>query len=198
MKESIAQGNEKTIERQLQQKGIKWVLQPPASPHMSRVWQRLVQTTQKHLKNVVGDGLLNDLELRTLLAENESIVNNRPITAVPDDPADFTALTPNLFLVQRVTQIPPGVFVREDKFPRRRWRKVQFHVDHYWKRVPTWRLNSEDNVVRNRCPLGRVVEVFTRQDGGVRSARIKTADGVFQRPITRYASWRKLVMTSNQ
>ena len=39
-------------------------------------------------------------------------------------------------------------------------------------------------MVRNRCPLGRVVGVFTGQDGGVRSARIKTADGEFHRPIT--------------
>ena len=103
--------NEEKIERQLQQKGIKWILQPPASPHMSGVWERLVQTTKKHLKNVVGDRLLNDLELRTLLAEIESIVNNRPITAVSDDPGDFAALKPNHFLLQRATQLPPGVFV---------------------------------------------------------------------------------------
>ena len=156
-----------------------------------------------------------------MLAEIESIVNNRPITAVSDDPADFAALTPNHFLLQRATQLPPGVFVSEDKFSRRRWRKVQFLVDHYWKRWireylpaiqrrPKWVksqrhvrpgnlvLMAEGNVVRNRWPLGCVVEVFTGRDGGVRSARIKTADGVFHRPITRYASWRKLVMTSNQ
>ena len=126
LKESIAEWNEEKIEQQLQQKGITWVLQPPASPHMSGVWERLGQTTKKHLKNVVGDGLLNDLELRTLLAEIESIVNNRPITAVSDDPADFAVLTPNHFLLQRATQLPPGVFVSEDKFSRRRWRKVQF------------------------------------------------------------------------
>ena len=93
-----------------------------------------MQTTKKHLKNVVGNGLLNDLELRTLFAEIKSIVNNRPITAVSDDPADFTALTPSHFLWQRVAQLPPGVFLSEDKFSRRRWRKVQFLVDHYWKR----------------------------------------------------------------
>ena len=167
-----------------------------------------MQTTKKHLKNVLGDGLLNDLELRTFLAEIESIVNNRPITAVSDDPADFAALTPNHFLLQRATQLPPGVFVSEDKFSRRRWRKVQFLVDHYWKRWvreylpalqrrPKWvklRRNvqpgdlvliAEDNMVRNRWRLGRVVEVFTGQDGGVRSARIKTANGVFHRPITK-------------
>ena len=46
-------------------------------------------------------------------------------------------------------------------------------------------LIAEDNVARNRWPLGRVVEVFTGQDGGVRSTRIKRADGVFHRPITK-------------
>jgi len=46
-------------------------------------------------------------------------------------------------------------------------------------------LIAEDNVVRNRWPLGCAVEVFTGHDGGVRSARIKTADGVFHRPITK-------------
>ena len=70
-------------------------------PHMSGVWERLVQITRKHLKSVAGDGLLSDVELRTLLAEVESIVNNRPITAVSDDPDDCSALTPNHFLLQR-------------------------------------------------------------------------------------------------
>ena len=101
LKEAIARWIEETIERQLQQKGIRWVFQPPAAPHMSGVWERLVQITRKHLKTVAGDGLLSDVELRTLLAEVESIVNNRPITAVSDDPDDCSALTPNHFLLQR-------------------------------------------------------------------------------------------------
>ena len=94
MKESVARWNEEKIDRQLQQKGIKWVFQPPAAPHMSGVWERIVQITKKHLKSAVADGLLSDIELKTLLAEVESIVNNRPITAVSDDPTDCSALTP--------------------------------------------------------------------------------------------------------
>ena len=81
---------------------------------MSGVWERLVQTTKKHLKSVAGNWLLNDLELRILFAEIESIVNKRPITAVSDDPADLTALTPNHFLLQRVAHLPLGVFVSEE------------------------------------------------------------------------------------
>ena len=98
---------------------------------MSGVSERLVQITKKQLKNATGDELLSDFELRTPLAEVDSIVNNRPITAVSEDRDDSSALTPNNFLLQRATQLPPGVFVNEDLFSRKRWRKVQFLVDHY-------------------------------------------------------------------
>ena len=137
----------------------------------------------------------------------ESKVNNRPIIAVSDDPDDCSALTPNHSLLQTATQLPPGVFVNEDLFSRKQWRKLQFLADHHWKRwvreyVPTLQrrpqlvnsrrnaqigdlvLLTEDKVVRNRWPMGRVVEVFTGQDGGVRSARVKTTGGVFHRPIS--------------
>ena len=66
LRESIARWNEEKIDRQLQQMGIKWVFQPPAAPHASGVWERLVQITKKHLKSAVADRLLSDIELRTL------------------------------------------------------------------------------------------------------------------------------------
>ena len=46
-------------------------------------------------------------------------------------------------------------------------------------------LLAEDKVARNRWPMGRVGEVFTGEDGGVRSARVKTAGGVFHRPVAK-------------
>ena len=138
----------------------------------------------------------------------ESIVNNRPITAVSDDAEDFSTLTANHFLLQKATQLPPGVFVKDDSFSRKRWRKVQFLADHYWKRwirkyLPTLQKRSkwvksrrnvqigdlvliaEDNVLRNRWPMGRVMEVFCGEDGGVRSVKIKIAGNVFHRPVTK-------------
>ena len=106
------------------------------------------------------------MELRTLLAEVESIVNNRPITAVshdPDDPDDCSALTPNHFLLQRATQLPPGLFVNEDLFSRKRWRK----------------------------------EVFTGEDGEVRSAESRQQALFSIAPLPRCAYWRKLVMMND-
>ena len=46
-------------------------------------------------------------------------------------------------------------------------------------------LLAEDKIVRNKWPMGRVVEVFTGEDGGVRSALVKTAGGVFHRHVSK-------------
>ena len=59
LKESIARWNKEKVELQLQQRGING---------MSGVLQRLIQITMRHLKSAVADGLLNDIELRTLVA----------------------------------------------------------------------------------------------------------------------------------
>ena len=46
-------------------------------------------------------------------------------------------------------------------------------------------LIAEDNMLRNRWPMERVIEMFRGEYVGVRSARVKTAGGVFQRPVTK-------------
>ena len=41
---------------------------------------------------------LYEFDLMTYVAEIERILNNRPITKLPDSPDDWTALTPNSIL----------------------------------------------------------------------------------------------------
>ena len=102
---------------------------------MSGVWERLVQSAKKHLKDIVGDRLLSEFALQTLFTEVELIMNNRPIVAASDDPADLEAFTRNHFLLQRkVSGLPSGFFVREGHLGRKQWRKVQYLTDAFWKR----------------------------------------------------------------
>lgn len=58
LKASITRWNVEKVEIQLQ-RGIKGI---------SGVLERLIQITTRHLKSAVTDGLLNDIELRTLVA----------------------------------------------------------------------------------------------------------------------------------
>ena len=44
---------------------------------------------------------------------------------------------------------------------------------------------AEDKLVHDRWPMGRVVEVFTGEDGGLRAARVRTAGGVFPHPVSK-------------
>lgn len=58
------------------------------------------------------------------MCEVEAIVNGRPITKSSDDPLDAEALTPDhLLLLRPGSKLPPGVFVKEDSYSRRRWPK---------------------------------------------------------------------------
>ncbi|KAL9986969.1 hypothetical protein ACROYT_G001199 [Oculina patagonica] len=209
LNEAIDRWNHAKICQELQQREVKWTFHPPAAPHMSGVWERLVQTTKKHLKAVAGDRLLGEFALRTLLTEVESIMNNRPIVAASDNPADLEALTPNHFLLQRkVSGLPPGLFVKEDHLGRKQWRKVQYLADVFWKRwineyLPSltergkWLRDQrkvrvgdlvlvlEENVPRNKWTVGRVTEVFEGRDSKVRSAKVKTSSKELHRPIVK-------------
>ena len=163
---------------------------------MSGVRERLVQSAKKHLKAVVEDRLLSEFALQTLFTEVEFIMNNRPILAASDDPADLESLTPKHFLLQRkVTGLPPGVFVKGDHLDKKQWRKVQYLTDVFWKRwiseylltlterekwlkdqrnvrVGDLVLILEENVPRGKWNLGRITEVFVGRNSRVQSAKV--------------------------
>ena len=46
---------------------------------------------------------------------------------------------------------------------------------------------QEDGLVPGKWPLARIIEVHTGQDGLIRVATIKTANGTYKRPITKLA-----------
>ena len=46
---------------------------------------------------------------------------------------------------------------------------------------------QEDGLVSREWPLARITEVHTGQDGLVRVATIKTANGTYKRPVTKLA-----------
>ena len=135
LREAIAKWNQKKIHSFLLNENIKWVFNPPAGSHHGGAWERCIRTTRKVMKALLKEQPLDDEGLLTLLAEVESIINGRPITKVSDDPKDCEALTPNhLLLLRAGPNLPPGLFVKEDNYSRRRWRQVQYLADVFWRR----------------------------------------------------------------
>ena len=84
---------------------------------------------------ILGNSLVDEEVLATVLTEVEAILNSQPLCAASDDPDDQEPLTPNHLLLQKaVHNLPPGSFVKEDLLSRKKWRQAQILADHFWKR----------------------------------------------------------------
>ncbi len=209
LRESIEAWNSSHIEEHLKQQGIKWKFNPPHASHMGGVWERQIRTVRRVLSALMREQQLDDERLSTLLCVVEAVVNSCPLTHVSDDAKDLEPITPNHLLLLRAGEhLPPGEFVEQDQYVKRRWRQVQFLSDIFWKRwtreyLPElqrrqkWtqiqqnlQVNDivivmDDGLPRNMWQLGRIIDVHRGQDGLVRSANVKTQHSVLSRPIAK-------------
>lgn len=182
---------------------------PPRTPHFGGLWERAVQSAKYHLRRVIGDQVLTLEEFITLTSRVEAMLNSRPITPLSSDPGELEALTPGHFL----TCGPPAILPETDQtaIPTnrlKRWQLVQSFAQNIWKRWqrdylhtlqnrPKWAtpqkhiklddlvLLHEDNVPPLQWKMGRVTALFPGKDNVPRVAEIKTATGVFKRPVIK-------------
>ncbi|XP_057709746.1 uncharacterized protein LOC130927761 [Corythoichthys intestinalis] len=189
---------------QLERLECEFVMNTPASSHMGGVWERQIRTIRSVLGSILEQSgkQLDGPSLRTFLYEVMAIVNSRPLTTDHlCDPSGPEPLTPNHILTMKSTIIapPPGKFVREDLYLRKRWRRVQLLANTFWTR---WRkeyvlnlqrrqkwtkerrnaqvndivLLQDDLSARNQWKLAKIVEVYPGQDGRVRKVKLLMSD----------------------
>ncbi|KAM9709232.1 uncharacterized protein ACNS7B_023621 [Menidia menidia] len=185
----------------LARKECDFLMNVPEASHMGGVWERQIRTTRSVMSSVLAQakGRLDDSSLRTFFYEAMSIVNSRPLTTnTLTDPKSAEPLTPNHLLTMKpMTPLPPpGKFVQEDLYARKRWRKVQYLSEQFWNR---WRreyltninlrqqwhttrrnvqvgdvvIVKDENTPRNEWPLAKVVEAEEDDDGLVRKVKIQ-------------------------
>lgn len=154
---------------------------------------------------------LTDEVLRNLLTEIESTVNSRPLTHVPVDDDSAPALTPNHFLLGSSNGSKPLCNADDSGSTlRQTWLLSQVQANRFWKRwvtdylpeitrrtkwfVHTKPLEINDVVVivdpkspRNCWPKGRIINVQPGRDGQPRSATVRTATGIYERPAAKLA-----------
>ena len=157
IRQAIENWTQCQIRYELLQRGCQWVFQPTEVSHARRVWERLIRSTRTALKAILGESLVEEDVLATVLTEVEGTLNSRPLCAVSDDPNDLQLLTPNHLLLHRtVSALPPGTFVKEDMLLRKKWRQTQILADHFWRRwlkecfSPTGETKVEQTSTRTR------------------------------------------------
>ena len=190
-------------------KGIVWHFNPPGGPHFGGIHESMIKSAKRALNTIVGNAELTDEELMTALTGVEALMNSRPLTYQSAHPGDDVPLTPNHFLHEQVGgEFAPSSVDTTGFHPRRRWRRVQEVILHFWRRwlkefLPTlsgrqkWRRETENLQVgdvvlvvspdthRGQWPLGRVVDVFPGSDGNVRVVKLQVGDKEIIRPISK-------------
>lgn len=214
MDAALQEMNQDKISQHLLKDGCDWIefrFNVPHASHMGGVWERMIRSVRRVLTALLDQSgtQLDDELLHTFIVEAESIVNSRPITYVDmTSPDSAEPLTPSQILTLRskVVLPPPGKFVKEDIYCRKRWRRVQYLSNEFWTRwrkefLPTlqerckWArkgdniqeddvvLMTDENLPRCEWPLARVIQVTTDEDNLVRKVKVKTSTSTFERPI---------------
>ncbi|KAG1935726.1 hypothetical protein F2P79_019030 [Pimephales promelas] len=191
-------------QEELKNLGCEFIMNTPASSHMGGVWERQIRTIRSVLASILQQSSrqLDSSSLRTFLYEAMAVVNSRPLTT--DHLNDSTSpepLTPNHILTMKSTIIlpPPGKFVKEDLYLRKRWRRVQLLTNNFWIRWKKeyllnlqhrqkWTKDRRNAKVgdivllqdvatpRNQCKLARVIEVYPGSDERVRRLKLFISD----------------------
>ena len=190
---------------------IDWSFIPERAPHFGGLWEAAVKSLKLHLKRIVAGVKLTFEEFTTVLTQIEACLNSRPLVSAECDDDGIEVLTPGHFLIGRPLEaLPDPSFSYRSLTLLRRWSLCQALIRHFWQRWSSeylsalqkfakWHHSSknisvgdvvvlrEDGMTPTKWPIARVVGTHEGGDGIVRVVKVKTATGVYTRPVTKVA-----------
>lgn len=193
---------------------VDFIFIPPRAPHFGGLWEAAVKSAKHLLIKAVGNALLKEDEVQTVLVEVEAVLNSRPLVADSNNPNDGEAITPAHFLVGTTLAALPPVSLpssaKDNLGHLQRWQLVSAIKQRFWREWSREYLSSlqqrakwtkdfanltigtvvvirEDNLPPQHWLLGIVTEVILGPDGKVRVAIVKTRSGIYKRAIHHLA-----------
>ena len=197
------------VETKTAKLGIKWHFNPPETPHFSGAHEVMIRAAKRAIMKILGNADITDEELLSAVVGAEGLINSRPLTYQSSHPGDPLPLTPNHFLIGQLGgNFAPDCVDTEPYNLRKRWRRVQELIRHFWQRwlrewLPSlhgrkkWKLPQdtvkEGDIVlilspdtpRGKWPMGRVVKTYPGQDSVTRVVDVKTKDTLLKRPVVK-------------
>ena len=207
LQELIAKLDQLKIQKSTVSHGLRWDFNPPAAPHFGGVFEVMIKAAKRAITAILGQADVNDEELSSAFIGAEALLNSRPLTYQSASPHDITPLTPSHFLHGELGRRTAPTPVDDVRHPRKRWRRVQELIRHFWTRwirewLPSlsprkkWRSSSRDVAVgdivlvmnpqaaRGTWPMGRILQVYPGNDGHVRMVNVQVGQTVLRRPVT--------------
>ena len=188
---------------------VNWQFNPPRASHQGGFYEIFFKLFRKVFRSIATSCTLSEFDFLTYVVEIERILNNRPITKIPNSPDDWAALSPNAILTGSLADdAPPGKFLKADAY-RQCWKKTQYLADRFWHQwtgqyLPLLQpkqkwfgacrnlkpgdlvLVSDEASPRGQWPKAVVVEIILDKRKLVRRVRVRLADGsVLMRDIRK-------------
>jgi hypothetical protein len=196
-----SQAHQQAVNSFATQKGINFHFIPSYSPIFGGLWESGVKSTKHHLKRVVGKALLTYEQLNSVLIEIEGVLNSRPLTAITNDPNDFSYLSAGHFLTgAALNTYPEQDLSNKSTNLLKFWSIITNMKQTFWKywskhylnqlqNRPKWQsvtpnvaigslvILRSDNSPPLEWPMARVTNLFPGKDGIVRAVEVRTANG---------------------
>jgi hypothetical protein len=195
------------VQRYLSTKGVTWQFIIERAPWQGGFWERLIQSTKRCLKKILGRTSLTFEEMRTILVEVEATLNNRPLTYIYDDEDGISyPLTPSQLIYGRQINTSPNdrqfeivstqqSLTRKAKYQKRilsqfvkRWKREYLLSIREGSRVVNGRegqhvavgdivILKEDGRPRLFWKLAKIQDLIQSADGIIRAAKIRLVHG---------------------
>ena len=135
LKELISKLDKSKIEKSAANNGIKWHFNPPLGPHFGGVHETMIKAAKRAIYGILSKADITDEELSTAFTGAEDLISSRPLTYQTADIKDDIPLTPNHFLYGLAgTEFSPDSADAECYNLKKRWRRMQELVKHFWGR----------------------------------------------------------------
>ena len=190
-------------------------LTPPLAPHFGGVHETMIKAAKRATYAILANASVT-AELMTAFTGAEELIHSTQLTYQSTNPLDDVSLTPNHFLFGQVGgQFAPESVDSSQFNLRKRWRRIQELVRHFWHRwlrewLPTlnrrtkWQKEQKDVQVndvvlvidpdtpRGQWPLRRVLEAYPGKDNHVRAVKVQVGHKELITPVAKICPLRTL------
>ena len=136
--------NSREVKNYLSDVGVQWSFNLEKAPWWGGVFERMVKSTKRCLRKVVGKARLSFDELLTAVVEIEGIINSRPISYLNSSDLEEPLMPSHLLVGRRLLNLPDNLthleeegdrdFEVTDEVFQRRARYLSSVLNHFWRR----------------------------------------------------------------